>query len=64
MLIIVVVKDLLLPSEATLSPLVSLVLCPPVVSSDLGGQVRLRLPAFLLQPLIIHPVLESSPLLH
>ena len=64
MLIIVIVKDLLLPFKATLGPLMSLVLRPPVVPPDLGGKVRLRLPALLLQPLIIHPILESSPLLH
>ena len=36
MLIIVVVKDLLLPSEATVAPLMSLILCPPVVSPISG----------------------------
>ena len=64
MFIIVVVKDLLLPPEAALCTLLSLDLPGlPGVPPDLRGQVRLRLPALLLEPLIIHTVLESSPLL-
>ena len=52
MLIIVVVKDLLLPSEATLGRLMSLVLRPPVVSPDLrdfNGISRLPLIQLILQ---------------